>query len=61
MNLKKDAFRITFHCFFPDDTTPVRKTQDLKLSEIPKWVEAYKFTHPNCEAVSIKVWFHDEK
>lgn len=60
MNLKKDAFRITFHCFYPEDPVPTKKTQDLKLNEIPKWIEAYKFTHPNCESISIKIWFHNE-
>lgn len=27
---------------------------------VAKWIEAYQFTHPNCESISVKVWLKDE-
>ena len=59
-NIKRQTFAISFHCFFPDAPLPVKKVQELTIGEIPKWIEAYKFTHPNCAAVSFKVWFDEE-
>ena len=60
MNIKKQTFKFSFHCFFPKDPIPTKKVQELTIAEIPKWIEAYKFTHPNCEAISLKMWFNDE-
>lgn len=49
---------ITFKCYFDGD--PLNKTfhkQELEIAEIPKWIEAYHFTHPNCTSISAKVRF----
>lgn len=32
----------------------------MSLRDVAKWIEAYRFTHPNCESVSVKVWLKDE-
>ena len=54
----KPTFNISFRCYYgPADYTTHK--QALKLSEIPKWVEAYKFTHPNVKSISIKIWFEE--
>lgn len=56
--MKKTLFDISIRCHYPNgDQTQHRQT--MKLSDIPKWVESYKFTHPNCTAVSIKIWYSD--
>ncbi len=31
----------------------------MQLKDIPKWIEAYQFTHPTCVSVSIKVWIKE--
>lgn len=30
--------------------------QEIKLTEIKKWIESYFYTHPDCEAITIKIW-----
>lgn len=55
--MTEQIFYISFHCFYPGCDTPCRKEQKLKLSEIPRWIDSYKFTHPNCTSIAVKVWF----
>lgn len=49
-------YPISFHCYFADGGI-VKHTQDMRLEDIPRWIEAYRFTHPRVEAISCKVWF----
>lgn len=56
--IKDTIFTISFHCHY-ENGEQTKHYQDLKLKDIPKWIEAYKFTHPNCIAVSFKIWFAD--
>lgn len=55
--MEKKIF-VSFRCYFPTGD-PCNKTQDIKLSDIPRWIESYLFTHPLCTAVTVKVWSHD--
>ena len=50
---------ISFRCFY-HDSEPTNHRQTLPLSDIPRWIEAYQFTHPACTAISIKVWLGDD-
>lgn len=50
-------YDISFHCFYPDCIEPTKHFQSLTLAEIPKWIECYKFTHPKCKSIAVKVWF----
>lgn len=54
-------FSISFRCYYEKGTKHTTHIQTLKLADIPKWIDCYKFTHPNCEAISAKVWFSDLK
>ena len=56
--MKKTVFNLSIRCHYPNGE-PTQHRQDMKLTDIPKWVEAYKFTHPKCTAVSIKIWYAD--
>lgn len=56
--MKKQKFNLSIRCYYPNEE-PTTHYQELKLSDIPKWIEAYKFTHPNCEAITVKIWFGD--
>lgn len=53
-----ETTHISFRCYYPDGGK-CDKHQVLKLSDIPKWIDSYKFTHPNCSAISVKVWFDE--
>lgn len=47
---------ISFRCFYANGGI-CDKRQELLLSDIPKWIECYIFTHPDCISISVKVWF----
>lgn len=49
-------FSISFNCYYPDGGKSSHN-QTIRLQDIPRWIDAYKFTHPNCDAISVKVWF----
>ena len=55
-----EKFDLSMRCYYSNGAQ-TNHHQAMTLKEIPKWVEAYRFTHPNCEAISIKVWLHDEE
>lgn len=56
--MKKTTFDISFRCHYPNGES-TNHYQPLKLSDIPKWLEAYRFTHPDCKSISVKIWFSD--
>ena len=51
-------YDISFRCYFPDNGI-CNHFQAMPLTDIPKWLECYRFTHPNCISISVKVWFSD--
>ena len=57
--MKDQKFLISFYCYYPESQTPCKKEQEIKLSDIPRWIDSYKFTHPNCKSIAIKIWFSD--
>lgn len=53
---------ISFRCYFPgarDNYTDHRAS--IPVVEIPKWVEAYRYTHPNCKRISVRIFFDREE
>lgn len=50
---------ISFRCYYKDGSNTNHR-QILSVGDIPKWIEAYKFTHPNCIAITVKIWFEVE-
>ena len=53
---------IGFRCYFPggkDNYTDHRA--QIPVAEIPKWMEAYRYTHPNCKGISARVFFDREE
>ena len=51
---------ISFRCYYPNGNKTNHK-QDLKISEIPRWIDSYKFTHPDCQAITCKVYFDNKE
>lgn len=59
--MSKKKFGLSFRCYFPGKDNTVTHYQDMPLKDVPKWIEAYQFTHPNVESISVKIWFHGEE
>ena len=57
----KPTLKVSIRCYFPGMGNHCTHTQEMKLTDIPKWIEAYRFTHPTCEAVTVKVWLLDDE
>ena len=54
-------YAMSIRCYFPG--TGNNRTQHypvMPLKDIPKWVEAYQFTHPTAESITVKIWLKDE-
>lgn len=56
--MKKNIYSVSFHCFYSIGNV-TKHYQQMNLRKIPKWIKAYKLTHPGCTAVSVKVWYSD--
>ena len=56
--MKKVIFSLSIRCYYANGNY-TEHHQQMKLSDIPKWIEAYKFTHPDCTSVTVKLWFGD--
>ena len=56
--MKKTVFDLSIRCYY-ENGNHTEHRQMMKLSDIPKWIEAYKFTHPECKAITVKRWFND--
>lgn len=50
-------YGISFRCYYekPEDSTT--HYREMELQDVPKWVEAYRFTHPCVQSITVKVWF----
>lgn len=49
-------YEISFRCYFFDGGV-TNHHQLLCIDDIPIWIDSYKFTHPNCSSISVKIWF----
>ena len=56
---KEDAeYIVSFFCYYEENL--IKHFQKIKLSDIPLWVKAYSFTHPNVKSISAKIWLDNE-
>lgn len=55
----KKLYNVSFRCHYPKGTYTTHR-QTMPLRDIPKWMEAYMFTHPEVKSISVKVWTTDE-
>ena len=53
-------YNINFRCYFPNGNYNDHRRK-LNFEDIPRWIDAYKFTHPDCTSISIKIWFSDQE
>lgn len=57
MAKKEVLYKISVRCYYENSFTTHK--QIMKLSEIAKWIEAYKFTHPEVKEFSIRVFINE--
>ena len=53
-------YEISIRCYFNGQRNYTTHYQTMPLKDVAKWVEAYRFTHPNVEAITFKLWMKDE-
>lgn len=53
------AYKLNFRCYFPGIQNYTSHRVEMPLRDIPKWVEAYRFTHPNLENITVKIYMED--
>ena len=49
----EQLYSVSFHCYFPNTGMKCKHYQVMPLKDIQKWIDCYKFTHPNCTEISI--------
>ena len=60
--MKNKTYKISIRCQYGESSENyTQHRQRLTLGDIPKWLEAYHFTHPNVYAFSIKIWLNDKE
>lgn len=55
-----ERYNVSFRCFFEGEggiNYTTHYNPSFPLCDIPRWLDSYKFTHPNCTSISVKVWF----
>lgn len=55
-------YSLSIRCYFGGDPSNfTQHYQTMKAKDIAKWIEAYRFTHPNVQAITVKLWFNEEE
>ena len=50
---------VSFRCYYPDGSH-TNHHQAVLYDDIGYWIDCYKFTHPACVSISVRVWFSTE-
>lgn len=60
--MENKTYDVSFRCQYGScSKNYTQHKQRLTLREIPKWIDAYQFTHPNVYAISVKIWMNDKE
>lgn len=54
--MAKKEYAMSIRCYFQGANNRTQHYPVMPLRDIAKWVEAYQFTHPTAESISIKIW-----
>ena len=54
-------YQMSIRCYFAGIGNKTQHYQTMPLKDIPKWVEAYRFTHPSVESFTVKIWCKDKE
>ena len=55
VGVNKAIFDLSIRCYYENGNNTEHRRQ-MKLTDLTRWVEAYKFTHPNCTSITVKIW-----
>ena len=47
------TYMVSFFCYYDGNCT--RHYRTLRMSDIPKWIAAYEYTHPNVKAITAMI------
>ena len=53
--------RMSVRCFYANTEDYTKHFPEIAIDDIPKWVKAYWYTHPNLQSISVKIWMEDAK
>lgn len=56
--MKAKSYRMSIRCYFPGEGNYTQHYPEMPLKDIAKWVEAYRFTHPQADAITVKIWLN---
>lgn len=54
-------YQMSIRCYFAGVDNKTQHYQIMPLKDIPKWVEAYSFTHPTLQSITVKVWMKKDE
>lgn len=54
-------YNMNFRCWFEGSGRYTNHHQCMKLEDIAKWIEAYSFTHPTLQSITVKVWMKNKE
>ena len=57
----KQEYNVSFHCYYKTQGNITRHMQRMPLKDIPRWIEAYMFTHPEVVSISVKIWMNGQR
>ncbi len=60
MRQTKD-YNVSFRCSFPGADNKTQHYMTMPLKDIAKWIKAYRFTHPNLQSITVKVWMKKDE
>lgn len=59
--MKAKDYRMSIRCYFSGDDNYTQHYPVMPLKDIAKWIEAYRFTHPTAQAITVKVWLDNRE
>lgn len=54
-------YNVSFRCYFPGADNKTQHYMTMPLKDIAKWIEAYRFTHPTLQSITVKVWMQKDE
>ena len=51
----KKIYSVSIRTYYPNGNRCDHHAE-IEQKEIAKWIECYKFTHPDCTSITVKIW-----
>ena len=53
------VYRFSIRCYFKHSSHYTHHLQTMTLDDIGRWMEAYRFTHPELDSICAKVYIDE--